>query len=115
MYFDIVQTHCLNKPLVTEGFPFDNQTIVWKVAGKMFCLANINSFISLNLKCNPDKAKELREEYPQITPGYHMNKTLWNTVLLDGLSEKFIFELIDHSYEEVVQKLPKKIKEQIKA
>lgn len=113
MYFDIVQNYCMSKPLTTEEFPFDSETIVWKVAGKMFCLGNVSNFESLNLKCDPEKAIELRESHPQITPGYHMNKTMWNTVLLDGLSEKFIFELIDHSYEQVVQKLPKKLKEQI--
>jgi predicted DNA-binding protein (MmcQ/YjbR family) len=99
---------------VEESFPFDNETLVWKVAGKMFCLCNIHNFSSLNLKCDPEKSMELREMYPQITPGYHMNKKLWNTVILDGLSEKLIFELIDHSYDEVVRKLPKKVQESLK-
>ncbi len=99
--------------MVTEDFPFDSETIVWKVAGKMFCLGNVDAFESVNLKCNPEKALELREAFHQITPGYHMNKTLWNTVLFEGLTQIFLFELIDHSYEEVVQKLPKKVKDQL--
>lgn len=108
--FELIQQYCISKPGVTEAFPFDQETMVWKVMGKMFCLGNINGFDSINLKCNPEKAIELRETYSQITPGYHMNKTQWNTVYFDGLSEKLIFELIDHSYDEVVQKLPKRIK-----
>ncbi len=99
--------------MVTEEFPFDENTIVWKVAGKIFCLGDIQEFSSINLKCNPEKAIELREQYHQISPGYHMNKKLWNTVELDGMSDKFIEELILHSFDEVVQKLPLKIRREI--
>jgi predicted DNA-binding protein (MmcQ/YjbR family) len=113
MIFDIVQSHCLAKNGVTEEFPFDSETMVWKVMGMLFCLGNINNFSSVNLKCNPEYALELRETYPQIVPGYHMNKTLWNTVYFEGLSEKLILDLIDHSYEEVVRKLPKKQRESL--
>lgn len=75
----------------------------------MFCLGNVDSFESVNLKCDPEYAVELREAYHQIQPGYHMNKTQWNTVYFEGLTEKLIFELIDHSYSEVVRKLPKRV------
>lgn len=108
MQFDIIRDYCMSKKGVTETFPFDSETIVWKVLGKMFCLGNISDFSSLNLKCDPERALELREQYDQITPGYHMNKQLWNTVALEGLPSALVFELIDHSYDEVVRKLPKK-------
>jgi predicted DNA-binding protein (MmcQ/YjbR family) len=111
MHFDLIHEYCMAKPGVEESFPFDNETMVWKIMGKMFCLANINDFKSLNLKCEPERAIELREQYQQITPGWHMNKKLWNTVLLDGLPEKLVFDLIDHSYDEVVRKLPKKVQD----
>ncbi len=103
----------MSKPFVEETFPFDESTIVWKVAGKMFCLGDINNFESISLKCNPEKAIELREAYEQIIPGFHLNKSLWNTVYLEGLNLEFVFSLIEHSYEEVVQKLPKKIRLEI--
>lgn len=111
--FELIQNFCLSKPFVEETFPFDESTIVWKVAGKMFCLGDINNFESISLKCNPEKAIELREAYEQIIPGFHLNKSLWNTVYLEGLNLEFVFSLIEHSYEEVVQKLPKKIRIEI--
>ncbi len=111
--FEYIQNHCLGKSFVEETFPFDETTIVWKVAGKMFCIGDINNFQSISLKCNPEKAIELREQFEQIQPGFHLNKNLWNTVYLDGLNLDFVFSLIDHSYQEVVQKLPKKLKEEI--
>lgn len=111
--FEYIQNHCLAKSFVEETFPFDESTIVWKVAGKMFCIGDIKSFESISLKCNPEKAIELREQYEQIQPGFHLNKNLWNTVYLEGLNLDFVFSLINHSYLEVVQKLPKKLKEEI--
>lgn len=111
--FELIQNYCLSKPFVEETFPFDETTIVWKVAGKMFCIGDINDFQSISLKCNPEKALELREAYEQIIPGFHLNKSLWNTVYLEGLNLDFVFSLIEHSYEEVVQKLPKKIRLEI--
>ena len=113
MNLDVIQQYCTGKPMVTEEFPFDHDTIVWKVAGKMFCLGNISNFSTINLKCDPEFALELRETYPQVRPGYHMNKKLWNTVELEGMNEAFVLKLIDHSYNEVVQKLPSKVKSQI--
>lgn len=111
--FEYIQNHCLSKSFVEETFPFDETTIVWKVAGKMFCIGNINDLQSISLKCNPEKAIELREQFVQIQPGFHLNKNLWNTVYLEGLNLDFVFSLINHSYDEVVQKLPKKLKEEI--
>ena len=111
--FELIQNYCLSKPFVEETFPFDETTIVWKVAGKIFCIGDINDFQSISLKCNPEKAIELREAYEQIIPGFHLNKSLWNTVYLEGLNLDFVFSLIEHSYEEVVQKLPKKIRLEI--
>ena len=107
--------YCLAKPGVTEGFPFDETTLVFKVMDKMFTLANLDGDLSLNLKCHPEKAIGLREEYPAITPGYHMNKIHWNTINIDGsVPDSLIFQLTDHSYELVVESLTKIKKEQLK-
>jgi predicted DNA-binding protein (MmcQ/YjbR family) len=78
------RSYCLAKKGVIEEFPFDNETLVFKVAGKMFALTNVSTFASINLKCDPEKAVELRDQYPAVLPGYHMNKKHWNTILLDG-------------------------------
>lgn len=102
------------KPGVTEEFPFGETTLVFKVMGKMFALTNLDGDWSLNLKCDPVKAIELRERYPAIQPGFHMNKALWNTVMMDGsLSRNLILEMIDHSYQLVVDKLPQKLKKEL--
>ena len=112
MNIDSLQNYCLNKKGVTEGFPFDEETLVFKVAGKMFCLVNLTPPWSTNLKCDPEKAIELREEYEEIIPGFHMNKKHWNTVDLHGnLKESLIEELIDDSYSLVFAGLPKKVKD----
>jgi len=113
MNFELIQSYCLSKNGVEETFPFDEYTVVWKVGGKMFCLGDIREFDQIALKCDPEEALLLREEHEQITGAFHMNKTHWNNVVLDGFSREFIFELIDKSYHLVAQKLPKKIKEQI--
>lgn len=103
--------YCLSKPGVTEEFPFDQTTLVFKVMGKMFALTNLEGDWSLALKCDPQRSAELREQYPAIQPGYHLNKLHWNTLLMDGsLSQKLVLELIDHSYQLVVDKLPVKLK-----
>lgn len=105
--------YCLAKKGVTESFPFDNKTLVFKV-GKMFALADIELFASLNLKCDPERAIDLRETYQGVHPGYHMNKTHWNTVSLGkDVPQKLILELIDHSYELVVNSLTKKQKDEL--
>ncbi len=97
--------------MVTVGFPFDEKTIVWKIEGKIFCIGDITHFDSIALKCNPEKSQLLRQEHPQISGAYHMNKTHWNTIIFDGLSQNLLESLINHSFELVVRKLPKKTRE----
>lgn len=109
MNIEETREYCISKKGVTESFPFDESTLVFKVMGKMFALTDLIDDLSINLKCDPQWANELREQHTAIQPGYHMNKDHWNTVKIDGsLSWPFICRLIDHSYELVVQKLPKK-------
>jgi len=102
--------YCISFPGVTEDFPFDETTLVFKVLGKMFALCDIDKFESVNLKCDPVKAIQLREEYPNIVnPGYHMNKKHWNTVSIQsGLPDDLIKEWTRDSYNLVVEKIPKK-------
>jgi len=110
---DKIREYCLKKKAVSESFPFDNDTLVFKVGGKMFALLSLNSDFGLNLKCEPDKAINLREQFNDITPGYHMNKEHWNTLNLNGkLKPELIFELIDHSYNLVKNSLPLKVKKE---
>lgn len=109
MNLDTLRNFCLNLKGTTEGFPFDANTLVFKVAGKMFALLDVENFDSVNLKCDPERAIELREKFSAILPGYHMNKKHWNTVLLnDDVSDQLLLELVEHSYELVVRSLPKK-------
>jgi predicted DNA-binding protein (MmcQ/YjbR family) len=116
MNIEEFREYCMDKSGVTEEFPFDETTLVFKVMGKMFALTNLDGDWSLALKCDPDRAIELRELYPAIRPGYHMSKVHWNTIAMDGsLSSKLILELVDHSYQLVVNKLPLKLKEELKA
>lgn len=111
---------CLSKKGVTEHFPFDEETLVFKVGGKMFCLTSLNEWEkgtpSLNLKCDPDRAQELRAEYEAIIPGWHMSKIHWNTVSFNGdVSDKMMLELINDSYELVFKSLTKKIQAEIQS
>ena len=100
MNIEEVRSCCLSYRGAIESFPFDDTTLVVKVGGKIFILVNLEGDRSINLKCDPDKAIELRESYPAIIPGYHMNKKHWNTINLDGsIPAKQIFSWIDHSYE----------------
>ena len=102
-------TYCLAKKGVEETFPFDEKTLVFKVMGKMFALTGLDKeeFV-VNLKCDPEYAIELREEYEDIWAGWHMSKKHWNTVRFEGgLSEELLAKLIDHSYDLVVKKLKK--------
>lgn len=109
MNIDELRKYCLKKKYVSETLPFDEDTLVFKVGSKMFCLTNISNSTTINLKCDPELASELRDRYDGVTPGYHMNKTHWNTVSLDGsIPHKEILEMIDHSYNLVYQSLPKK-------
>ena len=100
MDIELLHDYCISKPNVTEGFPFGEDTLVFKVRGRIFALANLDSEPSVNLKCNPALAIELREKYDSVSPGYHMNKKHWNTVLLDGsIPDAELFTWIDHSYD----------------
>jgi predicted DNA-binding protein (MmcQ/YjbR family) len=108
MNIEELREYCISKKGVTEGFPFDEETLVFKVGGKMFALTNLDGEPSVNLKCDPEKAIELREQYSAIISGYHMSKIHWNTVYMDrSLPENLIKELIDLSYELVLASLPK--------
>lgn len=114
MDIESFRNFCLLKKGVTEEFPFDEETLVFKVMGKIFALTDVDLFKSINLKCDPEWAIELREKYAAILPGYHMNKKHWNTVTIDGsLSDAIIRKLINHSYELVVEKLPKVMKTEL--
>jgi predicted DNA-binding protein (MmcQ/YjbR family) len=111
MDVEYFREYCLSKNGVTEGFPFDESTLVFKVMGKMFALTNIDLFESVNLKCDPERAVELRENNSGITPGFHMNKKHWNTITTDELVEdNLLLELVNHSFELVVSGLTKKLK-----
>jgi len=112
MNIEEVREYCLKKKAVSESFPFDKFTLVFKVKGKMFALLPLEKVAQINLKCDPEKAIELREHYAAVTPGYHMNKQQWNTVLIDGsISDLLLKEWIDDSYKLIVAKLPKKDRE----
>lgn len=101
MNIESIRDYCLSLPDAEETLPFGPDTLVYKVKGKIFLLMGLDSEdLSFNVKCDPDKALELREEFPCVRPGYHMNKKHWNTVLVDGsVSVKQLKEWIDHSYE----------------
>lgn len=114
MNIEEFSSYCLSKKGVEETFPFDETTLVFKVLGKMFAATGLNNDeFTVNLKCAPERAIELRETYFEaILPGYHMNKKHWNTVHFEsGLADDFLIELIDHSYDLVVKGLRKKDRE----
>ena len=116
MDIESIRNYCLHKKGVTEELPFDEDSPVYKVIGKIFAITNLTPPCSINLKCDPEKAVELRERYDAVTPGYHMNKTHCNTVELgSSISPRLIKEWIDHSYELVVGGLSKKEKEKLAA
>lgn len=109
MNIEEFREYCIRKPYVTEEFPFGPETLVFKVAGKMFALTGLDSPVfTVNLKCDPDYSEQLREEYSEVKPGYHMSKKHWNTVDFEGnLSEEILIELIELSYKLVVESLTK--------
>jgi predicted DNA-binding protein (MmcQ/YjbR family) len=108
------RNYCSAKKGVTEEFPFDETTLVFKVMGKMFALTDVNQFESINVKARPEKAIELREQYEAVQPGYHMNKTHWNTILINGtIPDKLILNWVDDSYNLVVSTLPLKVKKEL--
>jgi predicted DNA-binding protein (MmcQ/YjbR family) len=99
MNIESIREYCLSKKYVTECMPFGDDTLVYKVSGTIFILANLDGDLTINLKCDPAFALELRERYTSVIPGYHMNKKHWNTVMIDGsIPDREIFEWIDHSY-----------------
>ena len=110
-----VREMCLTWPEVSEGYPFGEDHLVFKVKNKMFCLMSLDAFPStMNLKCEPDRAIELREQYDGVAPGYHMNKKHWNTLTLDGsVPDDVVLELVRHSYDRVVSGLKKSEREEI--
>ena len=109
MDVELYRSFCLQLPFTTEGFPFGGDTLVFKVKNKMFALSGIDTFESINLKCDPEKAIDLREQYAAVLPGYHMNKKLWNTILMDNsVEDTVIKQWIVDSYMLVVQGLSKK-------
>ena len=115
MDIETLREYCLSKPGTTENFPFDEVTLVIRVVNKIFVFLPLDNPTSIALKCQPERAVALREAYPEITPGWHLNKNHWNTVGLDGnLTGAFIFQLVDHSYELVVAGLKKAEKEMLK-
>jgi len=115
MNIELFRNHCLSKKGVIECTPFDHVTLVFKVMGKMFALTNIDTFESINLKCDPEIAIELREKYDGLVlPAYHMNKKHWNTIKMgEGIATSIIISWVDTSYDLVVAKLPKKIRNEM--
>jgi predicted DNA-binding protein (MmcQ/YjbR family) len=118
MNLETYYEYCLSKKGVTEHFPFDEDTLVFKVGGKMFALSSLSQWEkgqpSVNLKCDPERAEELRAEYDDIQPGFHMSKTHWNTIAVnESVSDALVKELIDHSYELVFKSLTKKLQNEI--
>jgi len=110
-----IRDYCLTKPGVTEDMPFGEDTLVFRVGEKLFLLISLSQGDRFNVKCDPERAIELREQHTEVQPGYHMNKKHWNTVHTDGnLSRRQICDMIDHSYDLVLKSLPKSIREQIK-
>ncbi|MGN6640314.1 MAG: MmcQ/YjbR family DNA-binding protein [Mucilaginibacter sp.] len=114
MNIEEIRDYCLAKPGVTDGLPFGEDTLVFKVGEKLFLLTSISSGNQFNVKCDPERAVELRERYSEVQPGYHMNKKHWNTVYTDGsLTRKQLCDMIDHSYGLVLKSLPKKLQDEI--
>ena len=115
MNIEELRVFCLSLKGTEEGFPFGEETLVFKAMGKVFCLAGLNNNpLRFNVKCNPEIAIELREEYSGVIPGYHMNKTHWNTVILDGsFSDQQAEQWILDSYNLIIKSLPKKLKEEL--
>ena len=119
MNIEEFRNYCISKKGVTESFPFDEHTLVFKVMNKMFALVGLNNWEKgeqkINLKCDPEKALELRGEYEGVISGFHMNKKHWNTVFINtsDVSDNLVVELINHSYDLVVKGLTKKLKEEL--
>jgi predicted DNA-binding protein (MmcQ/YjbR family) len=108
MNIETLRDYCLSKDHVQETFPFGEDTLVFKVMDKIFLLTGLDQPDRFNVKCDPERAVSLREEYEEVKPGYHMNKVHWNTVYMNGrLNDQQLMEMIDHSYDLIVKSLPK--------
>lgn len=109
MNIEDIREYCLQKKLTTESFPFDDVTLVFKVNNKMFAIASLDGNLRISLKCDPEKAMELRERYYAVKPGYHLHKLQWNTIDIDGsISSDLLKQWIDDSYNLIIAKMPKK-------
>ena len=114
MNIEELRDFCMAQKAVSESFPFDETTLVFKVLGKMFCLTDTEDEFSINIKNDPEKIIQFREEYPAVLPGYHMNKKYWNTVMVDGsISDKILKEWVMESYWSVVHSMPKKKQQEL--
>ena len=114
MNIEEYRNYCISKKGVTESFPFDETTLVFKVMGKMFAIITVDNFDFINLKCDPEKAVELREQFNAVKPGYHMSKVHWNSVYVNqDVSDKMVYELIDDSYNLIVKSLTKKLQAEL--
>jgi predicted DNA-binding protein (MmcQ/YjbR family) len=111
MNIEDARIYCLGKDNATEDFPFDETTLAFRVENRIFAITDLDNTKWFCLKCNADYAVELRDRYPQITPAWHMNKRYWNQLDIMALDDVMVCSLIDHSYDEVLMKLPKKIRE----
>lgn len=111
MNIEELRDYCIAKPAVTESFPFDETTLVFKVAGKMFLLTDLVDTFSMNIKNTPEKVIELKEQYPSVLPGYHMNKIHWITVMIDGtIADNLLKQWIDESYALIISGFTRKEK-----
>lgn len=114
MNIESLREYCLSKKGTTESFPFDDVTLVFKVMNKMYALTNLEGEFSINLKCDPEEAIALREQYSFILPGYHMSKKHWNTIMIDStVPDNKIIEWIDNSYNLIVSGLTKKLQKEL--
>ena len=113
MDIESIRMYCISKKAVIECMPFDDKTLVFKVVGKIFALAALDVHpLRINLKCDPEKAIDLRERFESVQPGYHSNKKHWNTIEVNGeINKEVLYELIDDSYNLVIAKLTKKVRE----
>jgi len=115
MNIETYREYCISKKGVTEGFPFDDTTLVFKVMGKIFAFTGLNEEFRISLKCDPEKAILLRETYSFVIPGYHLNKTHWNSIYVEGgATDEQLKEWIDDSYDLIVKSLTNKLKEELK-
>ncbi len=114
MNIEELREYCLSLPHVKEDMPFDEETLVFKVGGKMFCFASLEGNLKMNLKCDPDEAIEMRETFVSVLPGFHMNKRHWNTVLIDGsVSDSLLKVWVLNSYKLVIAKLTKAVRAEL--